>query len=473
MNKRHSTKNSSMKKTIWIALASALAGAFLTFVLLFNFVIVRQQKELNKFSPIIGVFDSIKNNYYENVSDKKLTSGAVSGMLSSLDDPYSVYLTGEQQESVNSTISGSSFAGIGVVLKLDNKKVLIDEIQPDTPAAKSKLEGNDQIIKVDNHVVNNDLEQVSKWIRGKVNSKVKLTILRNNQEQVVTLTRKTITQSTVDSEKLDAKTGIIRISEFDVNTGRDVKLALEDFEKQKLKNVIIDVRQNPGGVMDSALTSASYFVKDKKVLMQYQFKNQKAKKYYAGKKWDHGFKTTLKPIVLIDDNSASAAEIFAAALNQSAGAKLVGQKSYGKGTVQQVGMLSDDQEFKFTVAQWLTPNGTWINKKGLTPTIKTTLPNYLTEPGFTSEDNLKLGDKNANVKTLQNYLIVLGYLKGQVSGNYDNATVAAVKVFQTANKLPVDGVFAGSNQVIIYQQLALKASQNDVTKNAALKAIEQ
>lgn len=462
----------SLKNTILISLTSVLVGVFLTLGIV---TLLEKQNPVDPdIQEISQVYDKLEKTYYKNVSADTLKNGAISGMLSSLNDPYSTYLDDDQSQQINSTIQGSNFSGIGVQVVSKNNQVVIDSLIAGSPAKKANLKAGDIIKAVDKtELKDGDISKASELIRGKINTTVTLTIVRANKEMTFKIKRAKIAQSTVTYSKYDAQTVLLQISQFDVNTAKDLKKSLKQIEKDKFTKVIIDVRSNPGGVMDAAIQSASYFVKNGKVLMQYQEKGQKAIKIKSSKKYNDGYQTKLKATVLVDTNTASAGEIFAAALNQSSGVSLVGQKTYGKGTVQEVNQVSSKAEYKYTVAKWLTPNGTWVNEKGITPTVTVKIPAYLNLSSFTEATPLKSGIMGLDVAVLQQYLLALGYLQNHLTGIYDTQTLTAVKNFQAAQKLPVTGIVTDTERNALYQAIIKKAQAEDQTLEIARKELDK
>ncbi|POD82671.1 C-terminal processing peptidase [Lactiplantibacillus plantarum subsp. plantarum] len=319
------------------------------------------------------------------------------------------------------------------------------------------------------------LTQAVSMMRGKIGTTVKLTIERSGQTFTVSLKRAKIPVTTVDYKLVggDKKIGYITVSTFSTNTAKEFKTALKALDKKGAKKLVIDMRGNPGGLMTAALKMASIFLKNGKTIMQVQARDGSTEKYTASKKYDGGFKETKPTTVLIDGGSASAAEIFSAALHQSAGVKLVGSQSYGKGTVQTVTTFNDKTEMKITVAKWLTPNGTWINKKGLTPDVKADEPSYASLTVISKVSDLQADKVNSNVKTFQKYLQALGYFKGTVNGYFGDSTTSAVKQYQKHAKLTVNGKVDKQTLTKIETELANKISDNDRAYDAAMKLIEK
>lgn len=425
--------------------------------------IMKYQQASSPLADVEKVYNQLQSTYYQKVSSKQLTQGAVNGMLNSLNDPYSQALTGQSQQQVNSLVEGSSFGGVGIQMVVKNDKILVDSIVANSPAAKSNIKVGDQILSVDGKKVSaTQFSKVAELVRGKKGTKVKLQMQRNNTKFTVTLTRSTISQSSL-TVKTQGKATIITITQFDVNTGKDLKAALKNINSKKTPKLIIDLQNNPGGVMNSALQAASYFVPNGKILMRYQSRDGQ-EIIRSSKKLSDGYKTSLKPIILINDQTASASEIFTAALVENKRAVTVGQTSYGKGTVQQVGN-SDNVEYKYTVAKWLTPNGTWINHKGIKPMYKTKESKFEQLPQFQSDQTLKKNMMGLDVAILQQYLTALGYLHNNTTGVFDTATQASVIKFQKAQGLTANGKVTTATIQRLYLLAAQKANQ----ENPALK----
>ncbi|QNQ81508.1 PDZ domain-containing protein [Lactobacillus sp. PV034] len=421
------------------------------------------QQQHSPLAPVEKMYYQLQANYFKKIPSKTLQDGAIKGMLNSLNDPYSLQLTGQNQTDVNNVLEGSSYSGVGIQMKIADGKVLVDSLVRDSPAAKSNIKPGDQLIKVNDYQVSPDhLDQVVEKVRGKNGSKVTLQLKRDNRVFKVTLKRTSLKQSML-SVRTQGKATIITISQFDSNTAKDLKATLKKINPQKTPKLIIDLQDNPGGVMSDALTCAAYFVPNGKTLMQYQSRQEK-QVIKSSKKLAGGYKTQLKPIILINKNTASASEIFTAALVQNKRAVTVGQTTYGKGTVQEVG-TSQQTEYKYTVAKWLTPNGNWINHQGLKPT-------YYVKPSplanlslFHTKTTLKEIMTGLDIVILQQYLEGLGFLTDHLTGIFDEQTKQAVIAFQKANSLPATGEVNQNTE----QELYFTAGQKLQNDNPALK----
>ena len=337
----------------------------------------------NELDEFITTYNSITTNYYKNVDNKKLINAAIKGMVNYLDDPYSIYMDEDDTENFTQTVNGQ-YEGVGVsVSKIDNS-IEIVAIFKDSPADKAGLKPGDKIIKVNNKDVSGmELDDVVKLIKNK--KKVNIIVKRDNKEKEITLKQNTVVIPSVSSrivESNNKKVGVLNVSIFAANTYKQFKNKLDDLENKKIDSLIIDVRQNYGGHLDQVSKILSLFMKQDKVIYQIKTKKGVEKYYSTGKK-----SKNYNVVVLIDNGSASASEILAAAMNESYGATLIGEKTYGKGTVQKEYMLSSGASIKYTVEKWFTPKGKSINGKGISPTIEVALSDEYTNNPTDENDN--------------------------------------------------------------------------------------
>ncbi|KRM90980.1 S41 family peptidase [Liquorilactobacillus cacaonum] len=421
-------------------------------------------------NKIETVYSALYNGYYKTVSKQKLVNGALTGMVNSLGDPFTDYMSKSETESLNNTIS-SSFTGIGAeVQKKGNYIQIIAPIQG-TPAKKAGLQADDLILKIDGKSIKGySLSKAISLIRGKKGTSVTVTIKRGDSTFTKKIIRATIPVKTVTGHLLpkNKTIGYIQVSTFSENTSSEFKAEIKALRKKGAKSFVIDMRDNPGGLMDQALKMSSMFVQNGKTILQVQQRGQSAQVYKAGKKYDGGFKVHEKTVVLINSGSASAAEIFSAALNQSANIKLIGTKSYGKGTAQTTLPFTDKTELKMTIAKWLTPNGSWINHKGLTPTIKADYPSYAYQTAIDTKKTYSKDEVSKQVKKAQVLLNALNYSVGDANGYFGDSTVSAVNKFQTDNKLTVNGTLDKETINKLEELAAQKISENDNALNVAI-----
>lgn len=434
---RRNTKKYSLGVVVLIGVLALFIGASGMYWLL-NDQLNALQKTNKSLAKISTVYQAISDNYYQDVKANKLTDSAIEGMVKSLDDQYSEYLDKQATKNLNETIS-SSFVGIGVEVTKDDQGVKITAITPNSPAQTADLQKGDIILKIDGKKIDNkSLNQVTKLIKGKANTEVKMTFKRQDKILTKTLMRKEINVATVNGfiDSNDKQVGYIQITSFSKRTTQEFKTMIKKLRKSGAKKWIIDVRDNPGGLLDQALNLSSMFLKDGKTIMQIEDKQGQKQVYKAQAKYDKGFKIFEPTTVLINGNSASAAEIFAGALKQSAHVKLVGTKSFGKGTVQTTIPFKDQTELKLTIAKWLTPKENWIHHKGLQPDITANSTVFTTQGVI--NDNYQLGDESLQVGILQKILADLGYTV-TVNGTFDETTKNVVAQFQQENKLQENG----------------------------------
>ena len=224
-----------------------------------------------------------------------------------------------------------------------------------------------------------------------------------------------------------------------------------------MKGLVLDVRQNPGGRLDVAINIASLFVATGKPVVQVE--NRDGEKNVASAQ--DGRKVTVPMTILVDGGSASASEILAGAVNESANVKIIGEKTFGKGTVQTVEDLSDGATLKYTTAKWLTPDGNWIHEKGIKPNVKVKYPSYANLPYIDTTKTLKQGDVSDTVKVAEKMFEALGYTVGTVDGLYDYNTLLAVQAFQQEHDLNVTGTLTGETTTELMNQLRKKIKKDD------------
>lgn len=459
---------------LWTLLLACLGSVVVSGGLVF-LIMGRQVQSLQATNESMGkintIYNVLYNNYYQDVSRQKLVDGAINGMVNALGDPFTEYMDESESQSLNDSISGS-FGGIGAQVQKSGNDLKIIAPIADTPAAKAGLKANDVIVKINGKATKDlTLTKAVSTMRGKIGTKVKLTIRRGNTTFEKTLTRAKIPVKTVEAkmDKADPKIGCITVASFSENTAKEFKQAIQTLRKKGATSFIIDVRNNPGGLMDQALAMSSMFVENGKTLLQVQERDGAPTVYKASDKLDDGFKVKEKTVVLINGGSASAAEIFAAALHQSANVTLIGTKSYGKGTVQNTLPFSDKTELKLTIAKWLTPDGTWIHHKGLKPDIEADYPQVAYLPTINTKNTYREGQNSKQIKNLKQMLSFLGYSVDDTA-EFDAQTKEMIEKYQTDNQLAVTGTANKETVQSIETKTAQKVTQED---NAYQKAKEQ
>ncbi|RST96385.1 hypothetical protein CBF36_01150 [Vagococcus bubulae] len=417
----------------------------------------------------------IQQGYIKDVDSKKLYEGAMKGMVAAIDDPYSTYFTAEEAKGFEEDINGN-FEGIGAVMTMTNELPTVAEPPiKDSPAEKAKLQTGDAILKVDDKSVEGkSLSDVVKLVRGEKGTDVKLEIKRGTETFPVTITRDVIPIESVTG-KIDEKNkdvGYITISSFSSSTSEEFDKVVTQLRKEGAKSFVLDVRGNPGGMLDQVEKISSRFLKDGQTIVKFESKLEDDEEHKASKKLDGGDKITEPTVLLVDENSASASEILAGAFIDSANIEVVGTKTFGKGTVQTVIPMNDGAEIKLTIKKWLTPSGKWINKKGVEPTIKVDKPSYIQHKLIDTTLTYKLGAVNENVKIINEYLKVLGYDVDD-SDTYNDKTEQAVKSFQEKNKLEVTDTADEKTVRELEKQIVDYWKNHDVQYEKAIETLKK
>lgn len=320
-------------------------------------------KDFEKFEQIYKYIDT---TYYEEPDMEKLMDGAYKGFIEALEDPYSSYMTKKEYESWMVNIE-SEYSGVGITFSMDMKeRYVVVAVEKDSPAEAAGIKAGDILLKVDGKTYD-DMDLFATAIRGEEGTVVKLTYSRDGKEKTVSITRAKIVQHSVYDEMLDEKTAYIQISSFIENTAEDFSETLKKVEKKGADKLILDLRNNGGGLLTSCIDVADEFL-DEGTVVYVEGRNGEREDYSA-----KDGKTDLETIVLVNENSASAAEILAAAL-QDNGFILVGNTTFGKGVIQSTIELDDGSALKWTIMQYFSPNGNVINKKGVTPDHKVDIP---------------------------------------------------------------------------------------------------
>ncbi|SFA88544.1 carboxyl-terminal processing protease [Lentibacillus halodurans] len=389
---------------------------------------------------VTQTYNLIKEHYLEDVEDSQLIEGAIQGMISSLEDPYSSYMDVESMEQFNETIE-SSFEGIGAEVSMVNGKVTIVSPIKDSPAEDAGLRPNDHILSVDGESVEGlNLNEAVEKIRGEKGSEVVLEVQRSSVSDSfdVTIVRDDIPVETVYSEVQTIegkKTGIIEITSFAENTAEHFTQQLQSLEDENIEGLVIDVRGNPGGVLSAVEGILKNFIPKDIPYVQIENQNGEAEKSYS----ELDEKKPYPISVLINEGSASASEILAVAMKE-VGYDVVGTNSFGKGTVQQAVPVGEDgSRVKLTFFKWLSPEGTWIHEKGVEPTTEVEQPDYYFTNPVQIEDSIAYDQTGENVENIQVMLAGLGYDPGRTDGYYSKETASAVQNFQADNDLETTG----------------------------------
>ncbi len=314
----------------------------------------------------------LEEKYIGEINDEELIDGALKGYISALGDPYTTYYTKEEMDEIMTETEGN-YVGIGIYMTIDTEKNAILVVEPiqNSPAEEAGILPGDLIIKVNGEEFSGEeLDQAANKIKGEAGTKVTLEILRNEETKTIELTRRKVEISHITTKVLENSIGYIAISDFEGECANEFKTKYEELEKKNIKKLIIDIRNNGGGIVDEATEIADFITEKNSVLLITKDKNEN----------EAITKSKNKPIInmpvvlLINEYSASASEILAGALKDNQKATLIGTKTYGKGVIQELQRLSDGSGLKITTNEYYTPNKNVINKVGIEPDIKVELP---------------------------------------------------------------------------------------------------
>lgn len=321
-------------------------------------------------------------NYDGKLDENSLIQGASRGMVAAAGDKYTTFLSTEEATQFSDDMSGSIGGGVGAQIGLRDNQVTLIKILSGTPAERAGLQAGDKVLLINDEPTNDfSVDKAVSKIRGEIGTTIKLRILRGKETKDYSITREEITAPSVTSEIKDG-VGIVTIVRFDQKAGQLVRQAAEQFAEAKVKGVVVDVRGNPGGYLMTANDIAGIWLKDKLVVVEKQGDTVMDEIKSGSNPVLAGVPT----VVLVDGNSASASEILAGALQDHKAAQLVGETTYGKGSVQRLVPLANGTMLKVTVARWYTPNGKNITKEGIVPdqTVK------MTEQQLRSGDDVQL-----------------------------------------------------------------------------------
>lgn len=350
---------------------------------------IKQLKEIS------DIMDIVQENFVgdKEIDKEILMQGALRGMIESLEDAHSNYFSKDGMEDLENQINGE-YTGVGMIIrKYSNEPVTVELLIEGTPAFKAGIRPNDKIMKIDGEsTYNMELEDASKKLKGKVGTSVKLMIYREKEkkEKEVILKRANIKLENVKSKMLDNKIGYIKLTQFGTDVDLQVAKSLEKLQESGMEGLIFDLRNNPGGKIDQAIKIGSMFIKEGVIVSE---RPKKGKEMFSEREGKYYGDFPL--IILINEGSASASEIVSGAVRDYKRGLLLGEKSYGKGSVQVLMPLPDGDGIKLTIAKYYTPNGENINGIGIEPDIKVEeKDDYLFYDGLITNINEKSQEKS-------------------------------------------------------------------------------
>lgn len=354
-------------KTIIAVLLIAIISSISTLGLIY-YALGFNEQGFSNLMRFITAYRFIETKYVNDTDDVKLIDGAIDGMVKSLNDPHSNYLSPKMYKTLMEQTEGS-FAGIGVVMGMDNEqKIHIVGIMENSPGQKAGLQEGDEILAVDGvPVTQMAFDEVAAHVRGQAGTDVVLTIMRDNANQDITITRDNIKLKTVGHKMLDNNIGYIQIVSFSEDTANEFNEAYNDLKNQGMKALVLDLRNNPGGLLTTCVEIAKKLVPKGEIVSIVDKRGNK-------ETYSSSLETPEYPLaVLINKNSASASEILSGAIQDTKAGTIIGNTSYGKGSVQTILPMFEDDAVKLTIAKYYTPSGRSIDGTGITPDIEINL----------------------------------------------------------------------------------------------------
>lgn len=400
-------KKNRIYKTIMLVVLTAFVTFMITtfslytyfsntsLVSIFDTVSSESSEDTAKASEIEKYLKKIKttiNKYYlwkDNIDDEKLKDGAVKGYVSALGDEYTEYIPKDEMEAYTENITGN-FVGIGIYMVADENsgRVVVYYPIPGSPAEKAGIKAGDQIISVDGtEYTYEDFDKIADYIKGEEGTKVKLVIQRNDEKIELEIKREKINTNPITIEMLENNIGYLKIPSFDEDTANDFKEKIEELQNKGAKKIIIDLRNNGGGIVNEATDIADMLLEKGQTIISTVDNNNKREVTYSKNKPEF----TMPVVVITNENSASASEILACSLQDNERAKIIGTKTYGKGIIQTLLSLADGSGLKITTEEYYTPKGTTIHKVGITPNEEVKLPDTVKSVySVTREDDTQL-----------------------------------------------------------------------------------
>ncbi|MBV7390028.1 S41 family peptidase [Enterococcus alishanensis] len=418
------------------------------------------------------LYDLISTNYVEEVSKKALVEGGLSGMTAVLDDEYSEFLTAEETKKIDESVS-SNFGGIGTSINLKDRLPVIEGVPiKNSPAEKASLKAGDIILAVDGQSTENQtIDETANKIRGKKDTEVSLLIRRGEEEFSVDLKREVVPNETVMGEiNSDNPTiGYVELTNFRETTALEFRNTIEDLRTQGATSFVVDIRQNSGNLLSEAERVASYFLSDGDTIAQFSARGEVVSTEKAGSKIDSGFKVIEPTVFLVDQETAFGSEVLAAAVKHK-GFSLVGVNTFGKGTIQNVLPIGENNYLQLTVMNWLTPDGSSIDQTGVKPTIQADYPDYAKLPPISTSSNWRVGDNGEVIKNINVMLAALGY---ETSGDsFNEQTLDAVKDIQINNNMEATGVVDEPTAKNIQESIFQLVKENDTAYQSAVDMLK-
>ncbi len=417
---------------------------------------------------LMEVYRILDKGYFQPLDRDQVFRGAVEGMIESLDDPHTRYLSPDSLEDMLIHTTGS-FSGIGVEITEDEGEILILRVIGGSPSEEAGLIQGDRIIKIENKpTLELSLDEAARKLRGPSGTQVEITVKRSGEPDLfeVVLTRADIEMDTVFSRRIDDQFAYVQVTNFDQNTGGDFKIALEDLEAEGIEGLILDLRNNPGGLLDEAIDLGRTIVPEGEITRVVDRDGNILDKHLSS-----AAPKDYPIYILVNEFTASGAEIVAGALQDNKQGIVIGQPTYGKATVQQLQFLSDGSGLRYTIARYLTPDGHDLHAEGLQPDYVVEQPEEYFLQYQSIPRDLEQGDAGDQVVLLQNILIFLEY-PVEVTGIMNGETIDLLKRFQQSQGLSPSGELDDVTRDEIRQALQERSEAADTQLQKALELLK-
>ena len=469
-----SPKTFNIKRWKFITLLIAVILVTILLTVLSTIAITHKMSGLDNdqrksFKKVQAAYATLANDYYKQQNPDKLSEAAINGMVKELKDPYSQYMTKDETKSFNEDVSGD-FVGIGAEMQQRNHQISVTSPMKGSPAEKAGLKPKDVVKEVDGKSVKGkSLTDVVKMVRGKEGTTVTLTIERAHQTHTLKIKRDKIHVKSVEYKK-EGNVGVFTINKFQENTAAELKTSIKKAHDEGVNKIVLDLRNNPGGLLNEAVKMANIFIdKDKPVV-----KLQKGKDTEVIRAPSDSLKEAknMQVSILVNEGSASASEVFTGAMKDYGKAKVYGEKTFGKGIVQTTKEYKDGSLLKYTEMKWLTPKGHYIHGKGIQPDVKIDAPRYQSLSMIPEDKVFKDGDHSKDIKSIKIGLKALGYNTNNEDETFDSALQSAVESFQKDNQLDVNGKFDKETNRKFTEKLIDKSSKDDEVLKSLLKKLK-
>ncbi|CAM4160351.1 S41 family peptidase [Jeotgalicoccus halotolerans] len=453
---------------IVIILTTIIASVVITAVAISN----NQERAVNvgtdtrtEFAKLYSVYDTLTENYYEDVDSDALIESSIRGMVEGLEDPYSEYMNIDETDEFEESITGD-FEGIGAEVMQEGSKIIISSPMKGSPAEEAGIEPGDQILAVDGESLEGmTTTEAVQLIRGERGTDVVLTIQRGSgSPSDITITRDTIHIDSVTYEEIEG-VGHISVNRFQQGTTDEFSGFIDQAAEDDVDELIVDFRYNPGGLLNEAITLINQFIEPDTAALYLEDNQGNQQEILTENERNPNAESFDEVYILINEGSASASEVFTGALDDLTDVTIAGTTSFGKGVVQRTSEFKDNSMLKYTNTKWLTPDKTWVQDKGITPDIELINPDYYRIELLTEDEVFAEGQTSEKVLSIKVALDELGYDITNFNDKFDAELTKAVMAYQNDENFEADGIVTGETTTGILSDIRDQINDNDAQLN--------